>query len=137
MTIRIWLAAGLLSLSAGAVGAGSADDDLSIVRKAVAQSATPSPAASPTRAEREEAPAPKDKAVLRWLKVRVQERTGKRISINLPLSLARAVSDLPFDFDCGHHRCKLSVGDILRSFDTGQELVQVDKEDATVRVWVE
>jgi len=135
MTIRTWLAAGFLALSPGAFGAGSSDDDLAVVRKAVAES-TPGPAASPARAEREETPARKDKTP-RWLKVRVQERTGKRVSINLPLSLARAVGDLPFDFDCGRHRCKLTVGDVLRSLDAGEELVQVDSEHATVRVWVE
>jgi hypothetical protein len=136
MTNRTWLAAGLLALSPGAFGAGSTDDDLAVVRKAVAES-TPSAAAAPARGEREETPARKEDRTPRWLKVRVQERTGKRVSINVPLNLARALGDLPFDFDCGHHRCKLTVGDVLRSLDTGQELVQVDDEHATVRVWVE
>jgi hypothetical protein len=135
MTSKAWLAAGLLALSPGAFGAGSADDDLAVVRKAVALS-TPSPAASRARDEREPAPARKDREP-RWLKVRVRERSGKRVSINLPLNLARAVGDIPFDFGCGRHRCQLTVGDVLRYLETGQELVQVDNEEATVRVWVE
>src|SRR5262249_26054594 len=135
MTIKAWLAAGLLALSPAAMGAGSADDDLAVVRKAVGQT-TPAPAASPARSEREEAPAAKDRTP-RWLKVRVQERSGKRVSVNVPLGLARALGDVPFDFGCGRHRCKMTVGEVVRSGEAGKELVQVDSEEATVRVWVE
>ena len=136
MTIRTWLAAGLLALSPGAFGAGSADDDLAIVKKAVSESSA-RPAASAVGAEREGVTARQDGRAPRWLKVRVHERSGKRVSINLPLSLARAVGDIPIDYDCGSHRCRLTVGDVLRSLDGGEDIVQVDSEKATVRVWLE
>ena len=136
MTIRTWLAAGLLSLSPVAFGGGSADDDLAIVKKAVGESSSGSAAAA-ARPEREIVPAHKEGRPPRWLKVRVQERSGKRVSINVPLGLARAIGDIPIDYDCGRHRCRLTVGDVLRSLDGGEDLVQVDDEKATVRVWLE
>lgn len=135
MKSRTWLAAGLLAFSQGASGAGSVDDDLAVVRRAVAAQSAPRPEAPPARAERTDAPARTDKP--RWLKVRVQERTGKRLSVNVPLAVARALGDLPVDLDCGRRRCKLTLDEVLRSLDSGQDLVQIEGEDATVRVWVE
>ena len=67
----------------------------------------------------------------------------------LPLALVRAMGD---DFDigwfCGRHgrhrgddrdeHCpSLKLGDVLAALDSGEDLVLVDEEDASVRVWVE
>jgi hypothetical protein len=111
---------------------GTADDDLAVVKKAVAQS---SPAAADPAAPPAERP-PSDK--LRWLKVRISEKTGKKVSINLPLTFARALGeDWPVNTGCRKGASRLTLGEILRSLEAGQDIVEVDSDDAKVRVWVE
>ena len=119
---------------AGNASADRADDDLQAVRRAVASApATASPAEEPppagTRATGGE---------MRWFKVRVVEKAGKRakVSLNLPLGLVRSLGD---DWPIGpsHRRGRPTLGEILRALDSGQSLVEIDDEDATVRVWVE
>ncbi|PYQ18934.1 MAG: hypothetical protein DMF81_23455, partial [Acidobacteria bacterium] len=65
-----------------------------------------------------------------------------RVTVNLPLSLVRAFSDVPVDWHCGgdggtSRRCSIKVADVLEALEAGQELVEVDDEQATVRIWVE
>ncbi len=131
----VWLWAGALALSASSVFAGSADDDLAVVKKAVAGQNAPAPEEKASR--RPEGPARAEK--MRWLKIRVVEKAGKRVSINVPLSVARALGDdWPVNLHCrrkGEER--VTLGEVLRSLDAGQDLVQIDSDDATVRVWVE
>jgi hypothetical protein len=70
----------------------------------------------------------------------VLEKAGKKVSINLPLALVRAMGDdLPIGPHCGREGkgATLTIGEVLRALDSGQDLVQVDDEDANVRVWVE
>jgi hypothetical protein len=123
-----------------AVGlAGSADDDLAVVKKAVAQSAPPADDRDrgPARAENARAGDSRPEK-MRWLKVRVTERTGKRVSINVPLAFARALGDdWPVNLGCRRGASRVTLGEILRSLDAGQDLVEVDSDDAKVRVWVE
>jgi hypothetical protein len=114
---------------------GSVEDDLAVVRKAVAQSAT-----APEKADSEgKAPAAARADRMRWLKVRVSEKAGKRVSINVPLSFARVLGDdWPVNVGCRKNgRSRVTLGEILRSLEAGQDIVQVDSDDATVRVWVE
>ena len=146
---------------AGALG--PADDDLAVVKKAVARPAAKAASASPAAAPVTQAPsaiptatpAPARSAASPralastgreplWFKVRVVDKaTGHRkVTINLPLSLVRALGDESIDWGCRDraereacHTIKLA--DVLRSLETGQELVEVDDEEATVRVWVE
>ena len=65
------------------------------------------------------------------------------MSVNLPLALARALGDdIPLDWACRRHdgdegRRKIRLGDVLASLDSGQDIVQVDSEDGSVRVWVD
>ena len=145
---------GLLALGVAALLASPAlasDDDLAVVKKAVAspqaavepQPAAPQPAAGTPRKV--------GKAEPRWLRVRAFERdakgeTHKRVSINLPLSLVRALDDFPIDV-C-HHRwhddatagekhCNIKLADVLAALDTGEELVEVEGDDQTVKIWVE
>jgi hypothetical protein len=124
-------------LAAALLGGGfvqAADDDLAVVKKAVAASDTPKESAAAT-----------PKAVGRqpqWFKVRVNERTGKKITVNLPLSLVRALGDdFPIDFHCGRRhatsRCDIKISEVLAQLEAGQSLVEVDGDDETIRVWVE
>ena len=132
---------------------GRADDDLAVVRKAVARPAARPKAArpavapaSPAPAASEPAPRPRTGRDPQWFKVRVVDKaTGHRkVTINLPLSLVRVLGDEPIDWGCRereegeHARCSsLRISDVLRSLEAGQELVEIDDEEATVRVWVE
>jgi hypothetical protein len=165
--------AGLAGL-AGAGVVGSSEDDLAIVKKAVASPA-PSraresrPASASTKAQppsgladEVRVPAPEGRAGAaahavpearplpragrepQWFKVRVVEHgTGRaKVTINLPLSLVRALGDDAIDWGCRGegdlrqcHRVRLS--EVLRSLEAGQELVEVVDEEATVKVWVE
>jgi hypothetical protein len=136
------LATGLL-VGDQSVRAGVADDDLSVVKRAV----EPGSAARPVVGD-ETPRARKDGAPAQWLRVRVIEkrdgRRDKRVSVNLPLALVRAMGDFPIDLGCRSrsadegHRCpKLRIADVLDALDKGQSLVEVDSDDATVRVWIE
>ena len=145
---------------AGTAGAGlatSGEDDLAIVKKAVA---SPSPRAREGRvtavataqaAPAAPAPAPEATARARsgrepqWFKVRVGDRNSgrKKVTINLPLSLVRALGDDTIDWGCRNgegvrDRCHtVRLSEVLRSLEAGQELVEIEDEEATVKVWVE
>ena len=126
-----WLLA--LVLAGGSARAGSVEDDLTVVKKAVA-SAAESSEKDATRARARKGKEPQ------WLRVRVVEKAGKKVSVNLPLALVRAMGDdMPIGPHCRREgKCAtLTIGDVLRALDSGQDLVQVEDEDAHVRVWVE
>lgn len=159
MAVTVALAVAGLAGVAGAGGAGSAEDDLAIVKKAVASPApararerTPDRAESaaavaqtaPPAAAPEARPLPRSGREPQWFKVRVVERsTGrKKVTINLPLSLVRALGDDTIDWGCraeaGRERCHtVRLSDVLRSLEAGQELVEIEDDEATVKVWVE
>lgn len=164
-------AAGLAGLAAPVIS-GSAEDDLAIVKKAVA---SPSPgravksrAGTSTAAARipmpaesgasavaqvtpaapaaapEARPLPRPGREPRWFKVRVFEKgTGRnKVTINLPLSLVRALGDDTIDWGCrgggDRERCRtIRLSEVLRGLEAGQELVEIEDEEAMVKVWVE
>lgn len=146
----VWMALGVAALLS--VPALASDDDLAVVKKAVAspQAAVDQPAAAQ---EPLPAPAPRKsgKAEAQWLRIRAFEKdakgeTHKRVSVNLPLSLVRALDDFPIDI-C-HHRwhddakagekhCNIKLADVLAALDTGESLVEVEGDDQTVKIWVE
>ena len=138
-----WLLA--LVLAGSSARAGSIEDDLTVVKKAVAPRSQAS-AGAPQAAESQEQE--KDATRVRarkgkepqWLRVRVVEKAGKKVSVNLPLALVRAMGDdMPIGLHCGREGkgATLTIGEVLRALDSGQDLVQVEDEDAHVRVWVE
>ena len=149
-----WLLA--IVLAGETTGTRSAEDDLALVKKAVAaRPPTPTVVAQegtgakgdPREREATRAAGRKGKEP-QWLRVRVAERSGKKVSINLPLALVRAMGeDWPIELQCGRpcgaeghagkDRARLTLGDVLRALDAGEDLVQVDDADATVRIWVE
>ena len=146
MTRTAWSMAfvGVLGLSVSMVAAQGAkpnDDDLALVKRAVAQNAAP--AARPPAEEPSAERAVSRSAEPRWFKVRVVDKvTGKKkVTVNMPLSLVRALGDeMPVDWPCGEGRrihSTLRMSEVLAALESGQDLVQVDDEDSEVRVWVE
>jgi hypothetical protein len=119
------------------------EDDLQVVRKAVASStrvAQARPPAEEPPAEAKPAPAPR-KGEPRWFRVRIVGKADKhaRVSINLPLGIARSLGDdwpISPRGQCHKDHCP-TLGEILRALDSGQSLVEIEDDEATVRVWVE
>ena len=112
-------------------------EDLAVVKKAVAGSAEASSTAK----------APEGPGGPQWLHVRIVEKGAKKakISVNLSLALVRSLgADWPLHLGCGPaggrgraHADGPTLGEILRALDSGESLVEVDGDDATIRVWVE
>ena len=127
--------------------ADHADDDLKVVRKALQAQPSPAPAVEKARPPAEEEPKAQPRPLrasdLKWLHVRVTPKAGSksgRVSVNLPLGIVRLLGDdwpVPTPGCRQHDRCHLTLGDILRSLDSGQSLVDVEDDEATVKVWVE
>jgi len=146
MTRTAWsmALAGVLAGSVLLAGTeGAKEDDLALVKRAVASNPV---ASAPARAEAEVKPAPRAAARGRepqWFKIRVVEKGTRKakVTVNLPLAVAKALGDdVPFDWPCGvdarvHSRIKLS--EVLAALESGQDLVQVDDDDSEVRIWVE
>lgn len=110
--------------------AATPEDDLAVVKRAVDE--RPS---VPSEAERRSGKQPQ------WLRVRIEDKGKRRgrVSVNLPLSLVRALDDksgLAAEWrDRSGQRLKLS--EVLRALDNGQSLVEIEDQDAHIRVWVE
>jgi len=133
--------AAVLLLGATLVPEG--DEDLAAVRRAVAaRSAQAAPEATPKAAT---PPAPKADKSPRWLKVRIVEKGSKRakVSVNLPLALVRALGDDgPIDWCRGRSarngECRpIRLSKVLETLESGQDIVEIEDDNATVRVWVE
>jgi len=132
----------LVVVAAALAAVAAAEDDLDVVRRAVAETrgtagSSPAPEAAPPR---------KGKPP-QWLKVRVVDKSSRkaRVSVNLPLGLVRALgNDWPVDWHCrsprgeaGGESCSIRIGDVLRTLESGQGIVEIDDAEASVRVWVE
>jgi hypothetical protein len=123
----------------GATGA-RAEDDLALIRKAVAQSPSDPAPQAPVVAP------PARKVEPQWLRVRVEPKGEKKgcVKINIPLAFVKAVGDsLPASFGEGCRRerreayCGLKLSEVLKTLEGGQDLVEIDDEEHTVRVWLE
>jgi hypothetical protein len=133
---------------AGVVRASGADDDLAVVKRAVAHSAGDAPPARPEAKPKAEPPGAHAAARPRWLRIRVADKGERKgnVSINVPLGLVQAMGDdWPLDLHCGRHReeagtgdrCRLRLSEVLAALRSGQDLVEIDDDDTTVRVWVD
>jgi hypothetical protein len=131
-------------LLAAAEGSKPKEDDLALVKRAVASNQAVSPAARP---QAEVRPAPRS-AVRdhdpQWFKMRVVDKaTGKRkVTVNLPLAVVKALGDdVPIDWPCGGRdsriRSSIKLSEVLSALEAGQDLIQVDDDDSEVRIWVE
>jgi hypothetical protein len=135
-------AIGLLA-TVGILGPGAlrAEDDLALIRKAVAQ-AEPVAAAAPAPAAAVATP----RAEPKWLRVRVEPKGDKkgRVRVNIPLAFVKAVGDnLPMTIGEGcrrEHReayCGLKLSEVLKTLEGGEDIVEIDDEQQTVRIWLE
>ena len=153
MAVRAALAAAVAVAAMGTVLAASAEDDLAVVKRAVRQDTSPSPRAGGEKDAQESGTDARRTSVsgreLRWFKVRITEKGSKkaRVNINLPIALVRALGD-DFPIDIGRHSRRdgwrsdrsekvIRLGEVLATLEAGQALVEIDDDDATVRVWVE
>jgi hypothetical protein len=144
----------LLTALAAPLAADRAEDDLQLVKKAVASSpaaAARPPAEEPPAASAEAKPQPRQGEPA-WFRVRIVEKAGKsgtagtardkgaRVSVSLPLGLVRSLGDewpIGQPGHCRHdHHCP-TLGEILRALDSGQSLVDIEDDETAVRVWVE
>ncbi len=142
--MKTTLFASIVLAALGATAAADrAEDDLQLVKKAVL-SAQASPARPPAEDSAPPAaarPAPR-KGDPQWFRVRIVEKAGKRakVSVNLPLVLVRSLGDEWPIAERGRcregGRCP-TLGEVLRALDSGQSLVEIEDDEATVRVWVE
>ena len=142
---KAWTSVGcMLALAAGAAfAAAAADDDLAVVKRAVAVQSDGDPDDAPrTAAVRKSSRRPQ------WLKVRVVEakdgRKEEKVSVTLPLSLLAVLGrDATVDLsEMGVKGVKaesnrIRIMDVLESLEPGSLLVEVREEDSHVRVWVE
>jgi hypothetical protein len=115
------------------IAAGSsADEDLAAVKRATSSGDVPVARAEASSRSRSDEP--------EWFRVRIVERGEKKatVKVNLPLALVHALGDdMPVP-GCGSEGGRrITIGEVLRSLDTGESLVEIEDEDATVRIWVE
>jgi len=128
------------ALLVGATLSPEAEDDLAVVRRAVADKKVQATAEA---AGKVAAPAArKANKEPQWLRVRIVEKTSKKakVSVNLPLALVRALGDdCPIDWCRGRSDgCRpLRLSEVLAALEAGEHLVEIDDETTTVRVWVE
>ncbi len=130
---------------AAPAAAGSGDDDLQAVKRAVLASNAqpPRPLPEDPAQTKESRPERRGKSDAFWFRVRVVEKANKRarVSINLPIGLVRSLGDdwpIPTSSGCRKRdRCGVTLGEILRALDGGQSLVEIEDDEASVRVWVD
>ena len=139
-----WLAMAVAVAAGGTVMASAAafEDDLAVVKRAVARQDVRT--TTPESSVRAEPPAPRPATELKWLKVRVTEKGAKKakVTINLPINLVRALGDdFPVNFGSRRwqrdHERTIRLGEVLAALEAGSPLVEIDDDDAFVRVWVE
>jgi hypothetical protein len=153
---RALMAALVLGALVSPAAGDRADDDLAAVKKAVgatvAAEAKPPAEEPPAQAEKaradderiradDERPAKRHRSRRgepQWIRVRIAEKGEKhgRVVVNLPLGLLRAL-DEDLDIQLDDHHGHRTLGEVLRALDSGQHLVDIDDDDATVHVWVE
>lgn len=169
MRWKVWTAAAATLVLAGPAdgSAAQADDDLKVVKKAVATRPTsrrveripppegpetpgtsvtaqatpaPEPPRPPVTSSRSSAERARPRGVEpAWFKIRIVERGPKpsRVTVNLPLGLVRSLGDeWPVEVRC--RECgRVRLSEVLRTLTTGQDIVDIESDDATVRIWVE
>ncbi|MET0555610.1 MAG: hypothetical protein ABW221_21400 [Vicinamibacteria bacterium] len=127
--MRTTMAAALVA-GLAALPARGADDDLTVVRRAVEDHRASRPAGA--------------RGAARWFRVRIEERDGSKVKVNLPLPFVRALGEKadgwPGGIRCGRNGggvCRMQLSDVLGALDAGQELVTLDDADSRIRIWID
>jgi hypothetical protein len=131
-----------LGLLTNVAVADSLDDDLALVRNAVSEAAAVARAPQAEAAEPEPRPEPElapEEGKPLWFRVRIQEKDADRptVSVNVPLSLLGLLGDddEPLDWLCKIHAASRKAG--RDGAGHRGDLVHIEDEEATVRVWLE
>lgn len=136
-------------LVAPALAMDQAQDDLLVVRKAVLARAEAQATAAPART-RPPAEAPLEGPAVRserrsgpmWFRVRIEGKPsrGGRVFVDLPLGLVRGAGEdgsVP-SWRCeGRKRSCPALGQLLRTLDGGQSLVEIQNDGVKLRVWID
>ena len=140
------LAATLMARPSHGLVMAEGEDDLAVVRRAVAGgsggSGTPVEESRAERAPVHQRAEPSG-ADPQWLRVRVTKKlTGAKVKVDIPLFLARAVAaDIPLEWGCARHGRTgdrpMKLAEVLALLDKGQDVVSVETRDASVRIFVE
>jgi hypothetical protein len=102
-----------------AVAAHAADDDLTVVKRAVQRPEEARPMAA--------------RGGARWFRVRVDKRAGGKVRVNLPLPFTRALSGAETEL----RPLGFRLSEALGALGAGQEFVTIEGQDASVRVWID
>ena len=146
MSRNTWIAMGVGAGLLTAMGVGlmpavrAADDDLAVVKRAVAVSSEDKETSAPAARRNGRRPS--------WLKVSIiEQKEGKKeakVSVTLPLALLAALGrDATVDVSqFGVKGLKdteknIRIMDVLESLEPGTMLVEVREENEHVRIWVE
>jgi hypothetical protein len=111
------------------VGVRAADDDLTVVKRAVQ---------NPDRVRGAGA-----RSEARWFRVRIEEHDGGKVKLNLPLPFVRALGSQtdawPGGMRCGAagHHCPRKLSEVLGALDAGEEFVSIEGDDARIRIWID
>jgi hypothetical protein len=115
------------------------DDDLAVVRKAVqvAQNAKAPPAAEAPRAKPIRSDAGRVETA--WLRIRIAEKGDKRgrVSVNVPLSFVEALADEDADRPGKGRHCGVDWTAVVKALQSTRNIVDIEDDEASVRVYVE
>jgi hypothetical protein len=117
------------------------EDDLSVVRRAVAHAGAGG-SSEEVPAVRPEEPR-KAAARVHRVKVRITEKgKGTKVAVDLPLAFLQGLgADIPvrwYGTENGRPtRGQVRLGDILEMLGSGEDFVKIDAEGATIRVFVD
>jgi hypothetical protein len=133
-----WLA--LIGLVVSISGAARAeDDDLAVVRRAVqiAQNTKAPPAAEAQSAK----PSRSDEGRVEtaWLRIRISEKGDKRgrVSVNVPLSFVEALAYEDADRPGKGRHCGVDWTAVVKALRSTRNIVDIEDDEASVRVYVE
>jgi hypothetical protein len=129
MRLGLLAVAGFAAFSVGTSRAEGPDDDLALVKRAL-QSPTPAPSA------------PAQGTHARWIHVRVEGKGAKKekVSVNVPLSLIQVLGENTVTWhgrDGNGKKTVCHLADLLKSLEAGQQIVEVEDEESTIKVWVD
>jgi hypothetical protein len=101
-----------------AIAGHAADDDLTVVKRAVQHPEEARPAAA--------------RGGPRWFRVRIDKRAGAKVRVNVPLPIARALGERAETWPA-----QFELSEVLSALDAGQEFVTIDDDDARIRIWID